>query len=257
VKEGPIAINEALSLKDAYALKGGALSQPLGLDALQAARVPSGQRAEVDALPSVDPLAFFVGPVVRTITENPGKSFFHPELPKLIDRKGKIVHSATGELALDFSKGVAMINAPCAQGVAGFLQAAGPVALADVGINLENEYGAVMVVSLDSHPLKESAKILVQVMTEEKFTGWKTAPARVELEKGKGQVDCQRIVSTGGAPMLVRSFKGTVTLKRADAGELKVTALDANGYALRDLPGGAAPLTLLPDCMYYIITQGN
>ena len=257
VKEGPVAINEALSLKDAYALKGGALSKPLGLDAIQAARVPSGQRAEVDALPSVDPLAFFVGPVMQTIAENPGKSFFHPDLPKLIDRKEKIVRSATGELALDYGKGVATINAPCAQGAAGFLQAAGRMTLTDVAIDLKNEYGTVLVVSLDGKPLKESAKILVQVMTEDTFSGWKTEPTQAELEQGKGRVACQRIISTGGAPMLVRSFKGTVTLKRPDAGALKVTALDPNGYAIRDVPGGAAPLTLLPDCIYYIVAKGN
>jgi hypothetical protein len=223
IKQGPIAINEALLLKDAYALKGGAISQPLGLDALQAARVGGGQRAETDSLAAMDPLAYFVGPVVRTIAENAGKSLVHPGLPKLIDREAKVVRSATGELMLDYGRGIATMDAPCAQGAAGFLGASGQIALSDITVSLKNEYGAVMVVSLDGKRLKESAKILVQVMTEEKFTGWKTEPARAELEKGKGEVGVQRIIATGGAPILVRQIEGSVILKWPDVATRTVT----------------------------------
>lgn len=94
-------------------------------------------------------------------------------------------------------------------------------------------------------------------MTEEKFSGWKSEPAQAELEKGKGKVDCQRIISRGGAPILVRKIEGAVTLKRPDAAALTVTALDANGYAIGKSQRGVAPLKLKPDCFYYVITKAN
>lgn len=147
------------------------------------------------------------------------------------------------------------MDAPCAQGAAGFLGAAGQIALSDITVDLKNEYGAVMAVSLDDQPLKESGKILVQVMTEEKFTGWKTEPTRAELEQGKGEVDVQRIIATGGAPILVRQIAGSMILKRPDVATLTVTPLDANGYAIGEPQRGVPPLTLTPDCMYYVISK--
>jgi hypothetical protein len=123
VREGPVVMNDALRLEDLYALKGAAISQPIGLDAIQAARVPAGGAAQVDALPGVDPFAFFVGRVCRTIGDEPGKSSLL-DTSKFIDRTAGVVRSATGELTFDYKRGLATMDAPCAQGAAGFLGAA-------------------------------------------------------------------------------------------------------------------------------------
>ena len=256
IEEGPVVINDALKLDDLYALKGATLSQPLGLDAIQAARVPEGAQAEVASLPGVDPLSFYVGRVERTIGEDPGKSSFM-NTGKLIDRDHKVVRSATGQLALDYGRGVVTVNAPCAQGAAGFLAAVGAVTLSDVTLDLQDEYGAVVVVSLDGKPLAESGRMLLQVMTEEKHTGWKTEPAPAGGRGGgaAGGAPSLRIVNAGGPPLLVRKMAGTVSLKRADAPTLKVTALDFNGYARQQVQGGAGRIALLPDCLYYIIEK--
>ncbi len=243
-----------MKLSDLYALKGAATSQPLGLDPAEAVRVPAGVEAEVDSLPGVDPFSFFVGRVERTIGEDPGKSSFM-NTTKLIDRRNKVVRSATGQLTLDYGHGLATINAPCAQGAAGFLGAAGTVALGDVAINLQDDYGSVMVVSLDGKPLAQSGKVLLQVMTEDKFSGYTTAPAPAAQGQGAAQADQKRILNVGHAPLLVRKMRGAVSFKRLDAASLKVTALDFNGYPRQQLQGGAAQLALLPDCLYYIIEK--
>ncbi len=254
VREGPVVVNEALDIDELYTLQGGALSQPLGLDGIQAGRVPAGQLAQTESLPGIDPLSFLVGRVVRTIADEPGKSSVM-NTAGLIDRKAERVTSATKELALDYGRGVATIDAPCARGAAGFLGAAGEIELGDVSVRLDNEYGAVMVVSLDGRPLGESGRVLVQVMTEERNYGWRTEGVRAKLSKGGPEVACRKILSVGSPPICVRKIAGAVSLKRPDAAGLRVTALDFAGSKRADVPGGAAPLKLLPDCLHYIIAK--
>ncbi len=257
VKEGPPAINEALTLKDLYALKGSGMSQRAGEDMAHSKDIEGSKPNDIVAS-KYDPLAFYVGRVFQTIGENPGKSEILPDLDKLIDRKDKIVKSATGELTLDYGKGVATVNAPCAQGAAGFLQAFGTVKLADTTIDLKDEYGSVLVVSLDGKPIKESGKILIQVMTEEKNFGWETKDSKIECKK-PGQekpvtVECKQIVSMGEAPICVKKFAGSVSLNRPDAASIKVTPLDFEGYvdATKKVQT-AKDIQLLDTTMYYII----
>ncbi len=264
VKEGPVAINEALALKDLYELKGARFSVDAASSDFNAQPHTTAEKGDSNpnsnpegTLTSVDPLAFYVGRVIRTIGDNPGSSSTLPELDKHIDRNAKIVKSATGELTFDYGKGLVTLNAPCAQGATGFFQSSGPLTLGDVALNLQFEYGAAFVVSLDGKPLRESGKILLQVMSEEKNFGWETQPAKTAFS-GKDEVDCLQITNIGGAPLCVRKFAGTVTITRADAAALKVTALDTNGCKSKDLPSGEGntlKIELLNNCMYYVIQK--
>ncbi len=61
-----------------------------------------------------------------------------------------------------------------------------------------NEYGSVLVVSLDDEPIRRSRRLLVQVATEEKPHGFAT----------KGD----RITALGSGPMLMRDVEATVTI---------------------------------------------
>jgi hypothetical protein len=81
-------------------------------------------------------------------------------------------------------------------------------------------------------------------MSEEKSNGFET------VEQG----DVKRIVSIGRNPWLVKEIEGKVWFKRADAAALKVTALDGNGNAVKEV-GNAAEVELLPDVLYYLITK--
>ncbi len=257
VREGPVAIDERLDLDALYRFEGAAMSQPLGLDSYRLQEVPDGQQVPVEDLGGMDPLAFYVGRVIRTIGDDPGPTRVLKELPTLIDRQGQRVRSATGELVYDFGQGIATIDTPCAQGVTGFLAEAGPVELTDVRIEPGNEYGSVLLVSLDGAPLAQSGRMLLQVMSEEQNFGWQTT--EVQHEDKQGQVrTMQRIDDAGQPPVVVRDLAGVVTLQRPDAARLTVTALDANGYPQQALDAGRdgqVRVELLPECLYYLIER--
>jgi hypothetical protein len=107
------------------------------------------------------------------------------------------------------------------------------------------ELGHIVAVSLDDQPLATSGRILLQVMSEEKATDFQTEPAAEGLK---------RIVNIGTDPWQVKTLKGTISFKRADAGRLKVTALDFNGYPARSLRT-CDKITLEPTTMYYLISR--
>ena len=87
--------------------------------------------------------------------------------------------------------------------------------------------------------------MLLQVMTEEKATGFKTEPA------GNRK---QRIVSVGQNPWRVRKIEGAVRFRRADAAKLQITALDQFGQPTNTtVPADA--FKLLPDTVYYSIER--
>ncbi len=152
--------------------------------------------------------------------------------------------SSNGGLKLDYGKGVLTINAPQAQGVGGRLKLAGRVETKELSIVSEMDLGHIVAVALDDKPLALSGRILLQVMSEEKATGFATEPA------GPG---IKRILNIGRDPWLVRGLKGTVEFKRPDAADLKVTALDFNGYPLRII-GNAQRIELRPTTVYYLIS---
>ena len=62
----------------------------------------------------------------------------------------------------------------------------------------------------------------------------------------------KRIVSIGTDPWQVRELNGTVRFKRNDAAQLKVSALDFNGYPTGPI-GTAQEFKLQPATLYYLI----
>jgi len=253
VEEGPIVIDEALALDDLYQFKGGAISQPFAHDISRAGEIPADADLKTSSLNAVDPLAFLVGRVRQTIGVAPGTSTMLRTLPQYIDRSACIVRSATGQITLDYSNGVLIVNAPCAQGAAGFLGATGAIALGDMRIVSSNEYGAVILVSLDGAPLATSASMLLQVMSEEQNFNARTEPVRVAFDDNSAPIDAKKITHLGTAPLVVRNLAGTVTLTRSDAERLRVTALDYNGYPVRQ-HGTADMIELAPRVLYYWIS---
>jgi hypothetical protein len=146
-------------------------------------------------------------------------------------------------LKLDYAKGVLIINAPAAPGVSGALKDAGETTLKNMTVSSDLELGHIVAVSMDGLPLATSKKILLQIMSEEKNGNFQTEPAGGQLK---------RIVNIGRDPWMVKELSGTVKLNRPDAAQLKVTALDFNGYPAKEI-GTAAEIKLLPDVLYYLI----
>lgn len=201
----------------------------------------------------VDRLAFLVGPVHVRYGGDP-KNNKVADLSKYIDRNAGTVKSLTGEIALNYKSGVCTINAPAIQGVSGFLKdAGGQFQFANVTVASQNDYATIATVSMDGKPLNASAKVLIQVGTTSKTTGWATKKAKFKAD-GK-EVEGEEVVATGTAPWQIAHTKATITI--SNPGLSKATLLDVNGYAVKAVPaqkvGDKLTVTLPENAMYVIV----
>jgi hypothetical protein len=242
VRPGEVLVDLNLKLDDLLDLKGTPLAQDAAFDELRAKDVPNGTAIKPGNV--IDPLVHYAGRTNVNFTVEGGAARL-ADLAAYIDRAKQTVRSATGELTLDYGKGLLAIDAPAAQGASGALSEAGPLEFTDLAITSKMPLGHIVAVALDGRPLATSRKILLQVMSEEKASGFRTEPS------GDG---VKRIVEIGQDPWLVKEFEGTVRFKRADAGRLKVKALDANAYP-REAAPTAADIKLAPRTMYYLIGE--
>jgi hypothetical protein len=102
----------------------------------------------------------------------------------------------------------------------------------------------LVLVALDDQPLKTSKRMLLQVMSEERNSGWKAVP--------QGAINL--IESIGHDPWQVRKIAGTVRFSRPDAARLKIMALDATGKATETIEAPGGVLALRPQTLHYVIT---
>ena len=241
VKQAPTVVHEVLDLGGLYDFKGSAVFTAQNLDELRKADVPRGGARRGRGVPSIDPLGFFAGRVMRSFGPGRSKAVVR-DLTRHIDRARKVITSVTGELTWDYGTGVVTVDTPRSQGAVGFLGAAGRVELGDVAIESGNEYASVLVVSLDGKPLSSSRKVLVQAVTEDKPYGFR--------------VEGNRIAELGGYPMTVRRMAAAVTL--AGAPHLReAVVLDENGYprgrAKARRAGRGLRIELPPDALYTVV----
>jgi hypothetical protein len=118
-----------------------------------------------------------------------------------------------------------------------------------------NEYATLSVVSMDGKPIRQSGKLLVQIGTTVRPTGWQDKDATFS-DDSKKPVRGRQIVAVGGTPWQVTDLDATVvvtnpTLKTA-------TVLDANGMKVRTVPttrSGAAFTVKLPANALYVVLQ--
>lgn len=243
VAPGELLVDLNLKIDDLLDLKGTPLPQDANFDELRLKDVPQGTSLKPGNV--IDPLVHYAGRTNVTFTAAGGPPKLR-DLSTLIDRTAKSVTSSTGELRLHYDKGVLAINAPSAQGLSGNLREA-KADLKDIAISSDLDLGHILAVSLDGEPLATSKRILIQAMSEEKTSGFRTVPADPKQE------GVQRIVSIGRDPWLVHELSGTVRLRRPDAAKLKVVALDHNGYTSHNA-GNASEIRLAPRTIYYLIT---
>lgn len=251
LQAGEPAVVEQRSLQNLWDRKTPLISEEPGWD----------PNRDQDHLPlsssiktALDPLAYLVGPVRVVYGGDPARSEA-VDLAKYIDRERKLVRSITGQIETDYGQGVYRVNSPTAQAVAGFLKEAGPQHLADVEIICRNRYATVVVVPLDGKPIRESEKVLVQVGTVCRPTGWTAMPTRARIN-GK-QSDCLRILSVGKAPFQVENTEATITV--ANGRLTKAVLLDLNGLAtptpveIKQVAGKAT--VVLPANTVYLVLQ--
>jgi hypothetical protein len=233
------AIN--LKVADLELLNGTPLPQDAAFDELRARDLPQSGHIAADNV--IDPLIHYVGATHVTFTRDGGPSTV-ADLRPFINRVKKTVDSSNHELHLDYGAGVLTINAPAAQGVSGNLHAVGSIRTTDLAIACDMDLAHIVVVSLDDKPIASSAKMLLQVMSEEQPTDWKTEDAG----------GLKRITNIGHDPWTIRQISGQISLTRSDAASLKVTALDANGIRLHPM-GNAGGISLEPSTIYYLIER--
>ncbi len=161
----------------------------------------------------------------------------------------------TGELKLNYGVGLCTLDTPRAQGATGFLNTAGEIKLTDAVIRSSNRHASVLLVTLDDKPLCESDKVLVQVGTVMRPTGWTTEETTVR--EGKETIRGKKVVDTGKMPWRVANTEMTIALK--NKGLTKAVQLDANGYKVREIAskseGGNIVVKLPADCLYVVLLR--
>ena len=240
---GDTVVDLNLKVANLLDLQGTPMPQDAAFDELRLKDVPKGTTIRLGNV--IDPLSHYVGRTSVKFTDAGGAAKL-VDLSKFIDHAGQQVTSATGQLKLDYGKGVLTIDSPAAQGVSGNLRDAGAVALKDLSITSDSTLGHIIAVSLDGEPLASSQKILLQVMSEERATGFQAEPEANGVQK---------IVHMGRDPWTIKTLEGVVRFKRSDAAKLQVWSLDLNG-GKEDLAGklgNATEIKLIPGTIYYLI----
>ena len=138
------------------------------------------------------------------------------------------------------------VEAPGVQAVSGDLTCEPVHVFASMEVRAPLDPGHIILVALDGRPLSASRRLLLQVMSEERATGFATEPA------GAGRL---RILDIGRGPWQVRRLAGHVSLTRVASGAVTVQALDASGRRTgRSWPGPSWDLE--PHTVYYLIEIG-
>ena len=197
--------------------------------------------------------AFFVGPVVVKFGGE-AKNNQVADLSRYIDKNSGDIRSLTGQLLINQKRGIATIDAPKVQGVCGFLrEAGGDFKLGSTQWETTNGYAALAAVSLDGKDLATSSRILVQVGTTTRLSGFAVRDARVKAEG----IDLagEELVSTGKPPWLVAKTHVTLTLTNKVIS--RATALDPNLYRRGSVPvkrkGDQVTVELPADSLYTIL----
>ncbi len=246
VKEARPVVTQTLDLEQLFLLKGTGEAGSQNLDALRAAEMRDEALEGGSASGRTVQLIHYVGRVLRRFGSPEGEPIDVPE--GAIDTQSRVVRSFDGALRLDHGAGVLTVNAPECRAASGFLGKAGRIELGELVVGSGNDYGCVMLVSLDGAPISSSGRMLLQVMTDETNYGWET--------KASGEL--VEIVDVGAPPINVRKIAGRVSIRRPDASAIEVTPLDPNGYRLgRDIDptvlDGSLALNLEPDVLYYYL----
>jgi len=131
--------------------------------------------------------------------------------------------SDTGELAWYTTAektGLVTVESGRTQALVGFLRANHRV-LRNLGADVTNNFGSIVVSSLDGQPLARSNKMLLTAGSRVANTGMKWNDART------------RVQNWGGSPTLIEPVSGTVTLRNLEkAAGVTVAALDGAGKCI-------------------------
>jgi hypothetical protein len=197
--------------------------------------------------------AFLVGRVQTILGGDPAETRVANFAPYL-DPENHLIRSTTGQLTWDYGVGLCRMDAPKAQGVTGFLKAAGGrFELSNVVLESRNEYATVSVVSMNDQPLDRSRRILVQVGTTARLTGWEVRDAEFSFQKQT--IRGKQIVNTGKPPWRIENTQVRISI--GNPALSKATRLDVSGYPAEKIPvvlaGKTITVDLPPNTMYLVL----
>ncbi len=251
IKRGAPVVHEERTLSDLWNRREPLIAEDKSFDPNRDAGSGGAQNKLKSA---VDPLAFLVGPVEVKYGGDPKKSTV-TDMKPFINNAAKTVRSNTGELNLNFGKGLFTLDTPRAQGASGFVKKFPLIKLKDVTLQSGNEYSTISVVSMVGKTIRSSGKLLVQIGTVVRQTGWQDKAATF-LDDNKNSVQGRQVVATGNAPWQVVNTDATVVVSNAT---LKTaTLLDINGMKVRAVPAtrsGANFSVKLPANAIYVVLQ--
>ncbi|MFP4379643.1 MAG: hypothetical protein ACLFUS_03990 [Candidatus Sumerlaeia bacterium] len=257
IKQAPVVIEEKIHRQSLLDLEGAAFAT---ISTMNADEIQPGDlelvRLSKDDNRGLNPLALMVGSMHRSFVDDIKDAgiTIDPRVDECIDAERQIVRSVTGELELNWGTGLLRIMAPKAQGAVGFLADAGTIELPDLVISCDNEYASLLCVSLDGKNLADADRILLSIVTEEHDYGYKTKPASLVPRRAKDPVQGVEITDLGHAPIQHRNPAGTLRLKRSDAADMTVIAVDWNGYPLAEI-GKADRIELRGNAIQYVIQK--
>jgi len=124
-----------------------------------------------------------------------------------------------------------------------------------VTIQSSNDYATVMIVALDNQPLTESKRVLVQVGTTARPTGWIERQTTFQGDDGKQTYHGKQVVDTGKMPWAIADAQIMLTV--ASSALTAATQLDINGNPRTKLKttaqGWAVRLQLPKDALYVVL----
>jgi hypothetical protein len=227
IKQAPVIVQEHRPLEDLWHQGLPLISEESGFDPNR----DRFQNNKTSQLTTVNPLAFLVGKIKVTYDSDRSQNQVTDLMPYL-DEKAHTIHSITGEISWDYGKGVCLLNSPKAQGATGFLKSVGTIALKDGSITADNDYATVAIAAMDNQNISQSRKILVQVGTIARSTGWKQKIAQWVDQSGQSHQGFE-ILDYGHAPWAIARNHLSVTLNNPRI--TKATILDMNGMATKKL----------------------
>lgn len=255
IKQGTIVVNEKRTYEEMIQRSIPKVSEMAGFDPN---RDFTAIRDNTDIETDRMPLAFLAGAVRTTYDAETSSAEVVDNLEQLISLEQKEITSTTGEIHLDYGKGICIVDAPKTQGVAGFLSEQNTFELSTVTIHSTNEYATVNVTSMDNNDLDASEKVFIQLGTIYRPTGWKEVPATIEKD-GK-TYDGFRIVNTGKMPWRAEANKITVEIENTKL--KRAVLLDAAGYPFEN---GEIPIRItsgkividIPEAAMYLVLDSK
>ena len=148
-----------------------------------------------------------------------------------MDTKAKRLESDTGELSLDYGRGLLTIATPCTKSAIGFLAEAGRIDLNGVRIECETPFATITATSLDGKPIGQSRHVLLTSVGRAENSAqayWPPTP-----EQASRNPMSWMLPAIGRLPVIVEPVRARVWLDVP--GTATVYSLDSTGKRQKPL----------------------